>query len=78
MKESVIRISVLSLLGAVIMAAAFIFNMHTTSNAREFVEVKQEIATKVEITRYEFDENRTQEQLTIIQSDVKKILEKMP
>ncbi len=77
MKESAIRISIISVLGAVIMVAAFIFNIHTDSNAREFKEVKQEILLKVDKNRYEFDERRTQEQLTVIQEDVKKILTKL-
>ncbi len=77
MKESAIRISIVSILSALVLVAAFIFNIHTDSNAREFKEVKQEILLKVDRTRYEFDERRTQEQLTIIQSDVKKILTKL-
>ena len=78
MKESVIKISIVSVISAIALVTVFIFNMHTSSNAREFIEVKEGIARKVETTRYEFDQISIKEQLTIIQTDVKTILGKLP
>ncbi len=78
MKESAIKISIISLVSAIALVAVFIFNMHTSGNAREFIEVKQEVALKMETSRYEFDQTKIQEQLTIIQTDVKAILGKLP
>ena len=78
MKESAIKISIVSLISAMALVTVFIFNMHTSGNAREFIEVKEGIARKVETTRYEFDQISIKEQLTIIQADVKAILGKLP
>ena len=78
MKGPVIRISILTILSAIVIAFVFVFNIHTSSNATNFLEIKTQLNEKVDTKRYEFDESRTQEQLTIIQGDVKKILEKMP
>ncbi len=78
MKESAIKISIVSVISAIALVAVFIFNIHASSNTREFTEIKQEVALKLETTRYEFDQTKIQEQLTIIQTDVKTILGKLP
>lgn len=84
MKGSFIRVSIISILTSIILVGGYILNMHIQSSnitfanqRKEIIRIEDRINERITVKRYEFDQSETNEQLTIIQSDVKKILTKL-